>query len=144
MESPLHSPNSPYQIGSLAQGDPFHKVLGAFADDFLKESERRIGDLVDARLALVQAGNEEPPRSRGEYAVELLTFGLLRAEYATALRATSEPTLHRMSQLWRQRSTEPDRKAAADQERGRIFLGILHRAWEQPVEAPVDDLRLID
>lgn len=134
----------PYQIGSLAQGDPFHPVLSRFADEFLTEAERRMGDLIDARLALLGAGNEEPARSRGEYAIELLTFGILRSEYAPMAQATSDTTLRRMADLWRVRSTDPDRKAAADQERGRIFLGIQHRAWEQRPDPAPDDARLVD
>lgn len=132
----------PYQIGTLAQGDPFHSVLSGFADEFLLEAERRMGDLIDARLALHGAGNQEPARSRGEYAIELLTFGILRSEYAAMVQATSDTTLRRMADLWRIRSTEPERKADADQERGRIFLGILHRAWEQRPGPTPDDTRL--
>lgn len=145
MENPVPTPHNlrPYQIGSLAQGDPFHPVLSSFADEFLSEAERQVGDLVDARLALLCAGNEEPSRSRGEYAIELLTFGILRSEYAAMAQATSDTTLRRMADLWRIRSTEPDRKSAADQERAQIFLGILHRAWEQRPDSPPDDARLV-
>jgi uncharacterized protein len=134
----------PYQIGLLAQGERFHSVLSDFADEFLREAERRVGDLIDARLALLSAGSEEPPRSRGEYAVELLTFGILRAEHAPHVRATADTTIHRLAELWRIRCGEPDRKAAADVERGWIFQGILHRAWEQRPGAPVDDARLVE
>lgn len=145
MDTPAPLPHvpRPYQIDSLAQGDSFHGVLSRFADEFLTEAEGRVGDLIDARLALLGAGNEEPVRSRGEYAIELLTFGILRSEYAALARATSDTTLRRMADLWRARSTQPEHKAAADQERGRIFLGILHRAWEQKSDAAPDDARLV-
>lgn len=138
---PLPHPPRPYQIE--ARDDAFHAALSDFADEFLRESERRLGDMVDARIALRAARNEESLRSRGEYAIELLTFGLLRRAHAVHVLATAETTLHRLSELWRRRSTDPSRKAEADAERGRIFRRILHRAWEQrPEEIP--DARLVD
>lgn len=130
-----------YDLGGEGGTARFLGVLRSVADAFLAEAERRAEDLLDGHMAFVAAG-EEALRSRGEYAVELLSYGILRAEYGTLAAATSDSVIKRMAALWRLRSDAAQRKAEVDAERGRIFLELL----EMPAEAdgPVDDERLVE
>lgn len=129
-----------YDLGGEGGAVPFLDVLRNAADAFLREAERCAGDLLDGHMAFVAAG-EEPLRSRGEYAVELLSYGILRAEYGTLAAATPDSVVQRMAMLWRLRSEEPARKVDADAERGRIFLELLRMSADADVSA--DDGRLV-
>jgi len=100
--------------------------------------------MVDGHMALLGAGTEEPVRSRGEYAIELLTFGLLRSAYGSLAASTSPEGIARMAELWRVRSTDPDRKSAVDAERGRLFLDLLLRDGSFVGSVDIDDGRLVD
>lgn len=116
---------SPYRIRSE---DPrFRTALRAFADLFLEEAEARCGDLLDGHEAYLSTVDAGIPRSRGEHAVELLAFGLLRREYAHLAAATTIEELERLDALWETRSSRPESKADCDAQRGRMFLDMLGR-----------------
>jgi len=142
--APSFQISSPYDLRENPARSRFLPCLRSFADEFLREAEDRLGEVLDGHLAFLAAGNEEPPRSRGEYAVELLTFGLLRREYGTLSRATTDSVIERLRELWRIRSTDPSRKAAADAERAAIFHSILlDGTGSQTSNALEDDPRLV-
>lgn len=132
---------SPYAIDSSPEGSRrFQMVLAAFTDRFLQKAEEDLGEFIDARLALGAASGREAERSRGEYAVELLTFGILRAEYAELAGQTPPAVRTRMRELWELRSTDPVQKPQADSQRARIFLDLLqagHHEFLEPAEDPI-------
>jgi hypothetical protein len=135
------APIRPYDISPNKGGPSFLTILSDFTDAFLVEAEMRVGSFIDWWIAFLANGNAEPQRSRGEYALELLTLGILRKEYAAVANVTPAESRRRLCELWRIRSAEPQQKANADRERGRIFLGLLKRACQ--TNGACDDSRLI-
>jgi uncharacterized protein len=131
----------PYDISPDKDGRSFMPVLSDLVDAFLAQAEKEVGSFIDWRLAFLANANPEPRRSRGEYALELLTLGLLRREYGALVNATSTDDRRRLRELWRIRSGDPQRKAEADRERGRLFLDLLTRA--RKASATCDDFRLL-
>lgn len=132
----------PYDIGPSTPHGRFLDVLKTLADEFVAEAETRAGDLLDGHMAFLGSGEEDALRSRGEYAIELLTFGILRAEYGALASFVSDAVVRRLAELWRLRSEDLPRKAEADRERGGIFLDLL--ASSVPPTAMVDDERLVE
>lgn len=132
----------PYDIGSSVNDRPFLQAVERLSDAFLEKADLLAGDLLDGYLAYVGAGDGALTRSRGEHAIELLTIGLLRREVGPLVEATNDATLARLEDLWTIRSQEPDRKAAADAERGRLFEGILRDAHPS-ARSPIDDARFV-
>ncbi|MBK8802422.1 MAG: DUF116 domain-containing protein [Fibrobacteres bacterium] len=135
---------SPYRL-DLPQATPeaFQSVLEALTDRFLAQAEQELGEFIDARLALGAASGAEDERSRGEYAVELLTFGILREEYAHLAGQTPPALRERMRQLWAIRRDEPDQKATADAERAQIFQSLLQAPLQDFIQ-PCQDPILVD
>lgn len=132
----------PYDIGSTSMERRFQDVLRDFSDTFAAKAEDLAGELIDGHMAFLASGEEDAIRSRGEYAIELLSFGILRVEYAALAASTSDATLRRLDDLWGVRSTDPARKKEADEERGRIFREILVGG---PAKCDTcDDERLVD
>src|SRR5271157_2107265 len=84
---------SPEHIYDLRRGnrcsDGFYAEVSQFADRLLPEIERRAGPLLDGYSRHVQQFLAEPPRSRGEYAIELLTLGMALEVYEGAAQETS-------------------------------------------------------
>ena len=132
----------PYDIGPETVDGRFRDALKLAADRFAEEAETRMGELLDMHMAFASSGVEETLRSRGEYAIELLSFGLLREEYGELAMRTDAATLLRLGDLWRIRSEDPSRKRQADAERGEIFLGMLRS--DRSGVGPVDDEKLVD
>lgn len=136
--------NSPYHLdGASEDSRDFQKVLEALTDRFLAQAEGELGEFIDARLALRAAGGLDPERSRGEYAVELLTFGMLREEYARIAGHTPPSVRERLRDLWTIRSEDPLRKAIADSERAEIFWRLVHGSDHDCIQ-PCEDSILID
>lgn len=133
---------TPYDIGTAGANGSFHEILRVFSDEFLCEAELCAGELIDGHMAFLSSGEEDAIRSRGEYAIELLSFGILRRECAALAGSTSEQALKRMGELWALRSSDPSRKREADEERGRIFGALLEGDVVDPGIA--DDERLVD
>lgn len=115
----------PYDIGHRAHSQDFQTTVEAFADAFLLEAERRVGDLLDGYFAYLEAGHQTQPRSRGEHAIELLTIGLLRREVGPLVLATPAQSVQRLEEMWYLRSKVPECKPAADAVRGQLFREIL-------------------
>ncbi|HNY30094.1 MAG TPA: DUF116 domain-containing protein [Fibrobacteria bacterium] len=135
---------SPYRIESTPEASQrFQATLEAFTDRFLELVEQDLGEFIDARLALGAASGLEVERSRGEYAVELLTFGILREEYAVLAGRTPPATRERMRSLWRLRSDDPAQKPWADTERARLFSTLLALPRQEFLE-PAQDPILVD
>lgn len=130
---------SPYDLRDASAQGPFLPRLRSFADEFLREAEDRLGEVLDGHTAFLAAGNDEPMRSRGEYAIELLTFGLLRREYGALSAATTDSVIERLEEMWRIRSTEPSRKPQADSERARLFHSLLSEGTGSQTSNAVDD-----
>lgn len=132
----------PYDIAPTGSEGWFHDVLRTLSDEFVAKAEDLAGELIDGHMAFLSSGEEDAMRSRGEYAIELLSFGVLRSEYGALAASTPELVLKRMGELWESRSNDPSRKKEADEERGMIFRDLLERDVVDP--GIVDDERLVD
>ena len=88
--APLNPPNR--RVYDLRNGekssDAFYAVLGVFADQTLAAIERRAAPLLDAYVNHIQTFLAEAPRSRGEYAIEFLTLGMVLRRYEGAAEKT--------------------------------------------------------
>jgi len=68
--------------------DGFYADVTRFSDKLLAEIEGRAGDVLDGYTRHVQGFLREAGRSRGEYAIELLTLGMAYRQYGGAAEAT--------------------------------------------------------
>jgi hypothetical protein len=68
--------------------DAFYASLPAFADQTVAAIERRAAPLLDGYSRHVQTFLREEPRSRGEYALELLTLGMTVSRYEAIAQKT--------------------------------------------------------
>jgi hypothetical protein len=64
--------------------DDFYEQTARFSDRLLAEIERRAGSYLDEYIPYVQKFLREAPRSRGDYALDLLTLGLALGRYESA------------------------------------------------------------
>ncbi len=64
--------------------DRFYDDVAAFSHRLLQQIDLRAGPTVRAYSRFVQSQLREPPRSLGEYSMELLTLGLAHSQYAFA------------------------------------------------------------
>lgn len=129
LSSPRPS-SSPYRLD--VNGEAFYRVLEEATAELMVEVEGRFGSLLDEHEAQLLSAGREVPRSRGEYAVELLTFGVLLSEYGALAAATPRELVSQMETLWHVRSTNPALKAAADRQRGELFAELL---WGESAKA---------
>ena len=70
--------------------DDFYVEAARLSDEVLAAVERRAGALLDGYGRHVHGFLAEAPRSRGEYAIELLSLGMMLRRYEGAAQATSE------------------------------------------------------
>ena len=70
--------------------DGFYAMASRFADEAVARVERRAEVLLDAYQRHVQELLAESPRSRGEYAIELLTLGMALRRYEGAAEGNSK------------------------------------------------------
>ena len=68
--------------------DGFYEDVARFSDRLLAEIEWRAGEVLDGYTRHVQEFLREAGRSRGEYAIELLTLGLSLRQYGGAAEDT--------------------------------------------------------
>ena len=68
--------------------DDFYTDVGRFSDKLLAEIDWRAGDVLDGYTRHVQKFLREAGRSRGEYAIELLTLGFSLRQYGGAAEST--------------------------------------------------------
>jgi hypothetical protein len=66
----------------------FYSDVSSFSARVLDEIDRRAGPMLDAYSQYVAAALREPPRSRGEYALELLTVGMAVRLYGGVAAST--------------------------------------------------------
>lgn len=64
--------------------DRFYEEVAAFSDRLLEQIDLRAGPTVRAYSCFVQSQLREPPRSLGEYSMELLTLGMTVVQYGGA------------------------------------------------------------
>jgi hypothetical protein len=105
--------------------DEFYRALDETSYELQAEIERRFNSLLDEHEKQLRRFGVEPLRSRGEYAIELLTFGVLLGEFGALAAATSAEVVAEMEALYRLRTVDPNRKADADRRRGELFADML-------------------
>jgi hypothetical protein len=99
--------------------DGFYNEVSRFSDRLLAEIESHAEQAIRGFSEYAQSDLKEPPRSEGEYAIELLTLGMALKLYAGAARSTSGRAVRWSRELFRMRSRWPRAKPLVD------FL----RAW---------------
>jgi hypothetical protein len=130
-----------------ANSDIFYQDVARFSDEVLAEIEQRAATALDGYTRHVQGFLREAPRSRGEYAIELLTLGQVLGRYGGAAESTSPWIVLLARELLGLRRSVPVMKPVIDQLRAvvaRYFLmpRIGHKATGKQ---PLDGLpRLID
>lgn len=129
---------SPYNLA--VPGADFYGALADFGDRFLELALDRLGDILEEH-GLMQVSLGAPARSSGEYAIELLTLGLLRREYGPMAMRTPGEWVDELRQLWEMRSTGGSRKEEADAARALWFRKILDLPDDDAV--PCDDPTLV-
>ncbi len=104
-----------------AAPDGFYSDVTAFSDKLLAESELLAGAVIRGYGHFVQTSLGEPPRSQGEYAIELLTLGLALRRYESAARTTPRWAVALAKNLFRMRRSWVRMKPVADLLRARII-----------------------
>jgi hypothetical protein len=113
--------------------------IAAFSARFLAEAESRTAALLDAYIAHLSASHSEPPRSRGEYAVDLLMLGLFLELYGEAARRASTPAIFSARALLHLRRRSKTLKPLADLLRAWLFRHASPAS--RPSLSPNPDLR---
>ena len=107
-----------------SSGVCFERVAG-FSRSFLDEAVAQAGELLERYGAVVQTGLREPPRSPGEYAVELLNLGLFSARYSATAEAAPSWAIGAARGLYRLRRLASWIKPVADGLRARLVRTFL-------------------
>lgn len=146
------SPAVPDLVYDLRQtdgsSDGFYVDVARFSDEVLDGIELRAAAALDGYTRHVQDFLREPPRSRGEYAIELLTLGLALRRYGDAAESTPAWVVELTRELFELRRSSSLMKPVADLSRAvmtRYFLmsRIGHKATgKQPL--PSELPRLIE
>ncbi len=127
--------------------DRFYTDVAALSDRLLKEIDLRAGANLRAYSRFVQGQLTEPPRSLGEYAMELLTLGLALSQYACAAERAPAWAVRLARQLFTLRRKSSWLKPGADLLRSaltRLFLMSRTDRNPTPSQASIDRLpRLI-
>ena len=105
--------------------DEFYRTLDETSCELQAEIERRFNFLLDEHEKQLRNDGVKSLRSRGEYAIELLTFGVLLGEYGALAAATTVQIVAEMETLYQLRTVDPNRKADADRRRGELFAEML-------------------
>jgi hypothetical protein len=84
----LSDPMLVYDLRSAGRSDSCYAEVAHLADTWAETIEERAGVLLDAYIWHVREFLSEPQRSRGEYAFEFLTLGMLWKHYGGALTIT--------------------------------------------------------
>ncbi len=105
--------------------DGFFANVAGFCDALLEQLERRAAPILDGYSRHVQMKRCEAPRGRGEYALDLLTLGMVLRIYAPRAEKTPQWAVAAASALVSLRHHAPWLKPAADLARGALFKMIL-------------------
>jgi hypothetical protein len=105
--------------------DGFYDQVGSFSDEILAIVDARAGSLLDHYSRHAQEFLCETPRSRGEYAIDLLTLGMALRRYEGAAQITSRWIVEFARELVLKRSKIQHFKPLADWLRGGIARYVL-------------------
>ena len=100
--------------------DAFYAEVRSFCDDLLARVERRTGVVIDGYSWHVKEFLAEAPRSRGEYAIELLTLGMAVRRYENAAQTTPDWAVELGRELYALRRRSQRSKPVVDAIRGGI------------------------
>lgn len=103
-----------YDLRTGASSNRFYNQVARFSDRLLTVIDFRAAAIIDDYATYVQSEKREPPRSRGEYAIEFLLLGLLIRRYAGAAENTSAWAVHLARGLYFLRSLSRWIKPSAD------------------------------
>lgn len=108
--------------------DACYAAVEAFSARVLDEAEHCAAGLLDGYTQFLRTAAGERPRSRGEYAIELLTLGMSLNLYGHGARRTPRPVVALARLLLRIRRRSPRLKPAADLARAALFRPFLPQA----------------
>jgi hypothetical protein len=115
----------PGKIYDLTAGQPgsdaCFAAVAEFAECVIGEAEYRAAPLLDEYAGYLRIATSEPPRTRMEYALELLTLGMALRLYASAAARTPEWAVGLAEWLLRVRRGSRWLKPLADFARGLLF-----------------------
>jgi len=94
--------------------DGFYVDVARFSDEVLAGIEQRAAAALDGYTSHVQLFLRETPRSRGEYAIELLTLGLTLRRYGEAAKSTPTWVVQLTRELFELRRSSSLLKPVAD------------------------------
>lgn len=97
-----------------ANSDNFYEDVAQFSDEVLSEIERRAAAALDGYTRHVELFLSEAPRSRGEYAIELLTLGQVLGRYGGAAESTPAWVVQLVRELFELRRSSSLSKPLAD------------------------------
>lgn len=106
--------------------DGFFNDAARFCDGLMAEIERSASPLLDGYSRHVQLNLYEAPRSRGEYALDLLTLGMALSIYASKAERTPRWATAAARELGRLRHHAAWMKPGVDRARGVLFKTFLH------------------
>ncbi|MGA8730588.1 MAG: DUF116 domain-containing protein [Terracidiphilus sp.] len=107
--------------------DRFFEDAAGFCVGLMAEVERRASFALNGYSHHVQLNLCEAPRSRGEYALDLLTLGMALNLYACRAASTPRWAVEVARELGRLRHHAKWMKPALDRARGALFKGFLDR-----------------
>ena len=105
----------------------FYSDVSAFSMRVLAEIEKRAASALDDYQEFVRATLGEAPRSRGEYALELLTVGMAFRLYGGVAAATPRWVMNLARELYGLRRRSRGMKAVADFFRAGLFQVFMRR-----------------
>jgi hypothetical protein len=138
------SASTPYDL-RLPGGnsDRYYADVARFADLFLDEAELRTSSLLDGYSRHVREVLREAPRSRGEYAVELLMLGLALQRYGGAAESSPRWAVELTRELLWLRRRSAAIKPLADFFRAVLNSLFLSQEIDRPVSAALPSLERI-
>lgn len=105
--------------------DAAYVAAAELADLFLVQTESKAAPLLDAFLQSTMQRQFKPPRSRGEYALDLLLIGWAQQRYGAAAEGTSDWALMLAEELFWMRRTSTWLKPLADRMRALLVRHFL-------------------
>ncbi len=123
--------------GTERDSDGCYADAAAFSTRLLAEIEAQAGPILDGYIVHVNDVLRERSRSRGEYAIELLTLGMMLKFYAAAASGTPRWVVQLARELLSLRRRSEAMKGLADFLRARLFRTFsVHKLWAAPTETP--------
>jgi len=110
----------------------FYAEVAAFSERVVAEIERRAGPALDGYSRYVTTSLREAPRSRGEYALELLTVGMAIRLYGRVAASSPGWVIDLARGLFAARRRSPSLKPLADFLRAGLFQLFIRRKLDRP------------